>query len=61
MFFLTSKGKNVYVYLLTYKRVFGFQFIKVGSPTKGLTKKYDTPAESLVPGAVPEVGLILIA
>ena len=39
MFFLTSKGKNVYVYLLTYKRVFGFQFIKVGSPTERLTKK----------------------
>ena len=41
--------------------VFGFQFVKVGSPTERLTKKYDTSAEGQVPGAVPGVGLMLIA
>ena len=38
-------------------RVFGYQFIKVGGPTERLTKKF----ESLVPGDVPGVGLMLIA
>ena len=39
-------GGILIIYLLTYMRVFGFQFVKVGSPTEGLTKKYDTSAES---------------
>ena len=41
-------------------RVFGFRFVKVGVPTERLTKKYDTSAESLVPGAVPEVDFTYI-
>ena len=42
-------------------QVFGFQSVKIGSPKEKLTKKYDTSAESKVPGAVPGVGLMLIA
>ena len=52
---------STYLDPLTYMRVSGFQFFKVGGQTEKRTKKYDPSAESLVPGAVPEVGLILIA
>ena len=47
------------IYQLTYMRVFGFQVcIKV---IKRLTKKFNTTAETCVPGAVPGIGLMLIA
>ena len=38
-----------------------FKFVKVGGPKERPTKKYHTTDETRVPGAVSEVGFMMIA